>query len=292
MAGAILLLGHSACKKSSSPAANPITPLQTLINSDTSLSYFHELLLDGNETGLLADDSVTLLIPSNDAFRAAGWEIDSIGSADAARFVSYLVLKGRVLPTATAYTNYSTILGYDIFGLKDSSGIWFNGVRITGDTIQAGKALVYRLSGPISPAYDSLPSLLGVDSNLTIFAEAFTRSGLDTTIVSGNYTVLAPVNSAFIAFGYDSPAAIDSADAAVILSIVKDQILTTPAAYTNILPGLTTATNLNGGTVTISQSGSIWQFAGSGNTTPANFLSGNLTAGNIYAVHEIDQVLH
>ena len=291
MAGAILLLGHSACKKSAATPTNPITPLQKLINTDTSLTWFHELLLNGNESGLLADDSVTLLLPTNDVFRAAGWIIDSIGSADAARITSYLVLNGRVIPQSSEYTASSTMLGFNIYGLKDSSGIWFNGSSVSADTMQVGKALVYHLNTPIFPAYDSLGALLGADSSLTIFYEAFTLSGLDSSLLTSNYTVLAPVNSAFIAYGYDSPAAIDSADSSTIAGIVKNQILVTGSAYTNILMGLGSASNLNGNAITITHSGGVLQFSGSGNSTPANYVDGNLTGGNNFAIHRIDQVL-
>lgn len=285
---ASLTLAGTACKKVSSVAPNAATPLQDLINTDTSLQFFHTLLLKGNEAELLKDDTVTLLIPTNAAFRSAGWQVDSLGSTDASRMVRYWTIKGIAQPSTSDYTAYNTTLGYAIYGMKDDK-IWFNGVTIIGDTLRVGKALVYKLSAPVFPAYDSVMSLAADDSTLTIFHEALGRSGLDTTLLPNHYTILAPNNNAWISAGYDSPDAIDNADSATIVNIVKNHIFS-GSIFTNNFATLTSLTSLQGNTISISTTNGTTQFAGT-TGTPAKLLNGNIVGGNNFVVHRIDQLL-
>lgn len=249
--------------------------------------YFHRLLLVANETGLLADDSVTLLIPTNDAFRAAGYLIDSIGSTQADQLVRYHVIKTPAIPGSATYTAYSTFLGYSVYGMRDNSSvIWFNGNPVSGESRQVGKALVYRLSVPLSPAADSLAQ----DTSLSFFVEALKRTGLDTTLATGNYTLLAPLNSAWVTAGYDSLGAIDSADLTTLTQLAKNQVVA-GSWFTNTLAGVPSVTSLQGNTITITQAGGSLQFSGSGNPVPAKLLSGNRQSGSNLILHRIDQVL-
>src|SRR5438445_56625 len=173
----VLLAGISSCRKTPPPVLNPITPLQSLINTDTSLSFFHRMLLVANETGLLADNSITFLIPTNTAFRAAGYSqgnIDSLMPSVADRLVSYHFIPQLARPDSNGYVPYPTHLGYSLYGEKDTSAqIWFNGAPVVGDTIMAGKALVYRLNTILLSPQDSLSLTLAQDSSLSMSAELF-----------------------------------------------------------------------------------------------------------------------
>ena len=42
---ALFFIGVVSCSKPKPPAKVVLTPLQTLVNTDTSLSYFHRLVL-------------------------------------------------------------------------------------------------------------------------------------------------------------------------------------------------------------------------------------------------------
>ena len=286
----------NACKKSSPPAVIPITPLQTLVNTDTTLSFYHRLILQANEAGLLADDSVTLLIPTNAAFRAAGYtsdNIDSLSNYIADRLILYHFITMRAVPDSTGYTPYPTRAGAGLFvyGRKDSTARYlFNTVPTTGSGSSVGKALVYRLNNLLNAPADSLAPLLGVDSSLTFCAELFARTGLDSILTSGgNYTVLAPTNNAFIAAGYDSIQAIDSADLPTMTALARNHVLTN-FYFTDLLMGLSSVPTLQGNTLTIHVSNGVLQFTGS-DPTPANLIEGNRTAGNTIVVHLIDKVL-
>lgn len=294
--GLVLLLFccFGSCKKTPSPTFNPINPLQSLINTDTNFSLFHRMILQANDAGLVGNDAITFLIPVNSAFRAAGYTettIDSTPSSTADRLVRFHYITTKVIPDGNVYTGYPTLLGYTIYGMTDSTHqVWFNGTPVTGDTSMPGNVLVYRLSALLQPSEDSLDILLGNDSSLSFLAEVFRRTHLDSVLFSGNFTLLAPVNSAFITAGYDSVGAIDLADSNALVQLVKYHTLTGDY-FTNILMGQTSVPTLQGSSVTISTQGGSLKFSGGSNPVPANFLYGNQLAGNTLIVHRIDQIL-
>lgn len=290
-----LLVGMIACNKTPPPKPIPITPLQTLVNSDTSLTLFHRLLIQANETGLLADDSVTLLLPTNTAFRLAGYTdviIDSLSNAFADRMVRYQYITTRITPDSANYTPYPTRLGYSIYGMRDSARhILFNGVSTTGDATRIGKASVYRLNAPILPAADSLIVILQSDTSLSLLAEVFQRTNLyDSVLLTGNYTLLAPNNNAFRQVGYDSVGAIDSANINALIQLAENQVLK-GRWFTNSFPAQATIPTLQGSSITVNSSAGAWQFTGTGNATPVNWLNGNMTSGNTLVIHRTDGIL-
>jgi uncharacterized surface protein with fasciclin (FAS1) repeats len=290
----VLLAGISSCRKSQPPAANPITPLQSLINTDTSYSLYHRMLLIANETRLLADNPATLLIPTNDAFRAAGYPegaIDSLAPSAADRLIRYHFITRVIQPDSNGYAPYPTDLGFSLYGERDSTQqIWFNGASASGDTTMVGKALVYRLNSVLLSPWDSLMLSLDMDSSLSFTAELMRRTGLDSTLGPGNFTVLAPVNTAWISAGYDSVGAIDSADSATMLHLAQYHVV--PGQYfSNQLAGVNTVITWQGGSIAVSLAGGALQFKGNGNAAPAKVLVADRPAGNTYVIYKIDAVL-
>lgn len=290
----VLLTGMNACRKSAPPAINPITPLQTLINTDTTFSLYHRMLLIANETGLLADNSVTLLIPTNAAFRAAGYSeaiIDSLKPSVADGIISYHFITELATPDSNGYAPYPTHWGVSLYGEKDADEhIWFNGTTVMGDSIMVGKALIYRLNNILLSPASSLGLTLGLDTTLSFTAELIHRTGLDTTLTPDNFTVLAPDNNAWRNAGYDSVGAIDSADANTMLSLAKYHVLRAQY-FSNLLVGVNNVITLQGGSLSVSTSGGVLQFKGSGNAVPANVLTADQPAGNTFVIYKIDQLL-
>jgi uncharacterized surface protein with fasciclin (FAS1) repeats len=295
--GLFFLAVASCTKKETAPAPIPITPLQVLVNSDSTLSYYHRLIILANETGLLADDTVTLLIPTNSAFRAAGYTqsfIDSLQTSAAGNLVRYLFIPFRTnVPNtdSTAYTPYATLSGYSIYGMPNSQGILFNGAQAVRDTARSGKAQVYRLNATLSAPVDSLPDYLASDTSLTFLAEAFRRTNLyDSLLLSGNYTLLAPVNSAFMNAGYDSLPAIDSADLGSLIRLLEYHVAT-GVRFANTLAAASPLMTIEGGTIDVTiVSGGI-QFTGNNNTVPALLLQGDQMVGSRIVVQRISQLL-
>jgi uncharacterized surface protein with fasciclin (FAS1) repeats len=293
------LFGLASCRKTPGAVPNPITPLQAHINSDSTLSYFHRLIIQANETGLLANNSVTLLIPTNTAFQAAGYSqafIDSLRSSQADGLVRDLFIPAPVsipVTDSTAYAPYTTLSGNPVYGMADGHGsVWFNGSRAIRDTAQTGQALVYRLGGILLPSSDSLNHLLDGDSTLSFLAEAFRRTHVyDTLLLSGgSYTILAPVNSAFQNAGYDSIPEIDSADLGALIRLVEYHTVN-GIWFTNTLMAQNTLSTKEGGTISVSQPGGVFQFLGTNNTVPASLLTGNQVAGKTIVIQRISQLL-
>ncbi len=293
---AVCMLAGTACKKSTPIAPIPITPLQQLINTDTTLSLYHRLILQANEAGLMNDDSVTVLMPVNAAFRAAGYSenaIDSLQATAAYNLIRYHFIPARVTVPADsgAYIPYTTLSGFAVYGMSDGVHILFNGIQASQETAPTGKAIVYRLNGVLGAPSDSLDELLGADSSLSFLAEVFRLTSLDTLLSTGNYTILAPVNSAFINAGYDSIGAIDSANPATLLQLGEYQIVQ-GLYFPNTLAGQSTLPTLQGSPVSVTMTGGLFQFKGGSNAVPANLLpGGNQQAGSTILVYHIDEVL-
>ena len=292
---AVCLLTGSSCKKSTPIAPIPITPLQQLINTDTTLSLYHRLILQANEAGLMNDDSVTVLMPVNAAFRAAGYSengIDSLSATAANNLIRYHFIPTPVIVPADsgAYIPYTTLSGFTVYGMSDGVHILFNGIQASRETAPTGKAIVYRLNGVLGAPSDSLDELLGGDSSLSFLAEVFRLTGLDTLLSTGNYTILAPVNSAFINAGYDSIGAIDSANPATLLQLGEYQIVQ-GLYFTNTLAGQSSLLTLQGSPVSVTMTNGLFQFKGGSNAVPANLLPGSQQAGSTILVYPIDEIL-
>ena len=97
-------------------------------------------------------------------------------------------------------------------------------------------------------------------------------------------TVFAPANSAFAKI---PPATLGSLTDAQVASILKLHVVgqqLTPDQLAGTHP------TLNGGTITVTGSGTSFTVAGAGNTTPANVVCGNVQTANA-TVYIIDTVL-
>jgi uncharacterized surface protein with fasciclin (FAS1) repeats len=293
----LFFVGFLSCKKAPPPKPIPITPLQTLVNSDTSLTLFHEMLIDANDVGLLKDTTVSLLIPTNAVLEQAGYTPAAIDSTSAFVLDEMLrynyVLSPSIVPDS-GYTSYATALGVPLYIERDTtSGLLLLNAGATAEStpLTVGKASVYYLTTLVPPAADSLPALLQSDTTLAFFTAALAITNLyDSTLLTGSYTILAPVNSAFINAGYDSIGAIDSANVDTLIALVQGQII--KGFYlTNSFPIPGPVYDVLGNAVTVGQSGGTLQFSASGNPVPVNWLSGNLISGSNIVVHRTDGLL-
>ena len=293
----LFITGVLSCKKAAPAKPIPITPLQTLVNSDTSLTYFHQMLIDANDLVLLKDTTASLLIPTNAVLRQAGYTsvtIDSTSAYVLDEMLRYDYVLSPTIDPDSGYTSYATLLGASLYIEQDTaSGVLLLNGSATAQSkpLAVGQASVYYLTTLVPPAADSLPALLSSDSTLTFFAAAMTITNLyDSTLLTGSYTILAPVNSAFINAGYDSITAIDSANVDTLIALVQGQII--KGFYlTNSFPVPGPVYDVLGNAVTVGQNNGILQFSASGNAVPVNWLSGNLISGSNIVVHRTDGLL-
>jgi uncharacterized surface protein with fasciclin (FAS1) repeats len=293
----LFFIGLIACTKTKTgTVGNPNTPLQNLVNSDTSLTLFHHLLLRGNDVGLLGDDSVTILIPTNAALRLAGYPesiVDSSSSALIDRMLRYQYLPSGLVADSGTLTANITLLGPPIYAQRQNDGtILFNTYAATssGTPQQVGKAKVYFLNAALSSPLDSLPELLFNDSTLTFLNEAFVRTNFyDSALLSGgSYTLLLPSNDAFRKAGYDSVGAIDSADYNTIVQLLGNQVIK-GSYFSPSFPA--SVQRLQGSDLTVTYNGGFPQFTTVSNPAPVNLLFANQVAGNNLILHWTDGVL-
>ena len=255
------------------------------------------MLIDANDVGLLKDTTVSLLIPTNDVLRQAGYSpfvIDSTSAFVLDEMLRYNYVLSPVIAPGNGYTSYATALGAPLYIEQDSASglLLLNGGSTAGSTPMAvGQASVYFLNTVIPLAADSLPALLQSDSTLSFFATALAITNLyDSTLLTGSYTILVPVNAAFIAAGYDSIGAIDSANVNTLIALVQGQII--KGSYlTNSFPIPGPVFDVLGNAVTVGNPGGILQFSATGNTVPVHWISGNLVSGSNIVVHRTDGLL-
>lgn len=288
----LFLIAFPACKKSA-PAKVRLTPLQALVNTDTTLSLYHLLLLRANDNGLLKDTTASLLIARNNVLVASGFPeviIDSMSSSLADRIVRYNYLpSGIILDTAGANPT-PTRLGVPLYIRQNGNVLLLNGSASAGDQpTTVGKASVYWLNSIVPSAADSLPDILGTDSSLAFLNAVFARTNLyDSLLQTGSYTLLAPVNSAFLQAGYDSIGAIDSANIDTLVNLAMNQVIK-GAFFTTNFPA--TVTTLTGANVIVTINNGKPQFAGAGNTTTVQWLSGDNVVGPTIILHKTDGIV-
>jgi hypothetical protein len=291
----LVLISIFACKKTHPTTTKvELTPLQTLINTDTTLSLYHLMILQANDEALMNDVTATLFFPRNAVLEQAGYTdiiIDSMSSTLADRIVRYNYLPAPITTDSTGYTPNPTLLGVPLYIGKTASGqLLLNAsVTVSGQPSQVGKAEVYYLDALVPAAADSLSEIVQSDSTLTFFSEVLNRTNLyDSLLLTGSYTLLAPNNTAFINAGYDSIGAIDSVGIDTILNLALNQVIR-GAYFTNDFPS--SVTNLANVTINISTVNGYLQFTASGNPVPVNWLSGNQIAGPTLVLHHTDGII-
>ena len=293
--GGLVLISIFACKKThTTPTKVELTPLQILINTDTTLSLYHLMIIQANDEALMTDTTATLFFPRNAVLEQAGYNdiiIDSMSSTLADRIVRYNYVPGAVNTDSTDYTANPTLLGVPLYIAKTAGGqLLLNAsVTVSGQPTQVGKATVYYQDSLVPAAADSLSEIVQSDSTLTFFSEVLNRTNLyDSLLLTGSYTLLAPNNQAFINAGYDSIGAIDSANINSLINLAMDQVVK-GAYFTNNFPA--TVTTLFGTTLHVSTVNGYLQFQANGGSAPVNWLSGNQIAGPTLLLQHTDGII-
>jgi uncharacterized surface protein with fasciclin (FAS1) repeats len=290
----LVLISIFACKKTHTTTKVELTPLQTLINTDTTLSLYHLMILQANDEALMNDAAATLFFPRNAVLEQAGYTdiiIDSMSSTLADRIVRYNYLPAAITTDSIGYTPNPTLLGVPLYIAKAASGqLLLNAsVTVSDQPTQVGKAAVYYLDALVPAAADSLPEIVQSDSTLTFFSEVLNRTNLyDSLLQTGSFTMLAPNNQAFINAGYDSIGAIDSANINSLINLAMNQVIK-GAYFTNNFP--VSLTTLFGVTVNVSTGNGYLQFETINTSTPVNWISGNQIAGPTLVLQHTDGIL-
>lgn len=290
----LFLLAGQACKKAAPAEKLVLQPLQTLLNTDTSLTLYHRMILRANDAALLNDSPVTFLFLRNSVLLQAGYgeiAIDSMSASLADRIVRYNYLPSGISTDSAAYTPNPTLLAVPLYVMQNGSSQYIlNGsVLLPNQPTQIGHTMVYYPDSLVPPAADSLSEITQSDSTLTFMSDVLSRTNLyDSLLVTGNYTLLAPTNIAFQQAGWDSISAIDSAGIDTLLQLALNQVVK-GSYFTNTFPAAVTTST--GGGVTVNTVNGFLQFSTTGNTTPVHWTSGNQVAGPTLILHRTDGIL-
>ena len=279
----------AACHKDNNPAPTSPpptpTPLQAYLSSDTSLSIYNAAVAKANDQTLYTGtDSVTVLVPTNDAFRAEGITaatINGMSSSAVDSLLRYHFIGQSANLKTGSYTSFNSKLGpavYGFGGTTDSN--YFNGSQATRIPVTGSTATVYRLNTPLGIPYATDSMFLNADTSLSLFKAALTRAGIDPSKNSGWTTILAPTNNAIRAAGYPTIESINSADSVKLRSLLLYHEL--PGQYfTNSYNGMTTVpTAVPGGKITIGTNAGGTTFTGTSNTSSVGLAGPNQIAGN------------
>jgi uncharacterized surface protein with fasciclin (FAS1) repeats len=285
-----------SCKKDLNSNNSNSMPLASFILADTSITLFTEIIQRGNDIGLLASiDSITILAPTNAAFRNAGITkpvIDTWSYAKLDSITRYEFIPSPISLVAGSYSSFNSLLQFPVYGytvINDSVN-YFNGSAGVKQSIPGSKATLYKLNAPLQLPVDSLNHLLSADSTLSFFAEALARTGITVIPATGWNTLLVPDNNAFINAGYPDTTSIDSADVSTLSNILQYHILT-GQYFSNYFIDQTAINASQGGSISITFNNGILQFTGTGNSGPASVTLTNKIAGANIIVYKINKLL-
>ena len=281
----------NSCQKTNSSTPSPSTPAQTYLSSDTSLALYNALVIKANDTYMLTStDSITVLAPTDSAFAVAGISAQTIAGwsttfADSVLRYHYIDASANLV--SGSYTSFGSLLSPAVYGFTDGTNYYFNGSPAMKATLTSGTATIYKLNNVLQIPAASVSQWLSADTSLSFFTEALARTGLGASLgVSGWNTLFAPVNSAFIGYGFTN---VDTLDVNVLSNIIQYHILN-GQYFSNTLASQVTVGAEEGGYINITSGTGTLQLTGTGNTSPATLLSANNLAGTVI-VHKIDHLL-
>lgn len=247
--------------------------------------------------------NLTVFAPTNDAFKAAGFNtVSDIAKAPVEVLKSillYHVVGDEVfaaeIPQASN-TPVSSLNGQPLYITRTNSGnVFVNGVKVIIADIDCVNGVIHVVDRVLLPAPGNIVALAASNADLSLLVAAVIKSGETGTDVAailssdGPFTVFAPTNQAFAAAGLGTVDAINQADPAFLLNVLAYHVIAGARVFSADLVDGSAVPTFQGGTLEISL-GSGATVKGSGNDTVSTITATDLLATN-GVVHIIDQVL-
>jgi len=305
-AGLMVAFAMFACNKSNSPSGingNTSTISSILKVATNATIFYNGLTRTGLDTVLSGSGPFTVFVPTDSAFGSYGINnvtIANISNDSLRKIFLYHILSGvRLLSTTFPQVSASKIItanGDSVFISNNSAGLFVNGIRVSSSDIIVGNGIIQGMgSRPLFPPTGNLMDLLTGDTTFSYLVTAINRASQGTTNIlqeissTGPYTLLAPVNSGFRQYGFQTLDDINNANADSLARILQ---------Y-HLIPGRNFASDISSveGFNTVLQdsvqfitTGIQRQIKGNGSDTTANVIRVNLLARN-GVMFSIDQVL-
>jgi uncharacterized surface protein with fasciclin (FAS1) repeats len=280
----------------------PLESISTIVSTNSNFTLLKSALVHAGLTEVLSGTGpFTVFAPNNAAFTSAGLEteakIKAIPAATLKNILLYHVLPQKVsagqISTATN-TPVKTANEMNVFITKNSKDIFVNGATVIQGDVMATNGIIHVINNVLMPATGNIVEVASANPNFSILVAAVLRASQGSTNVAqvlsgaGPLTVFAPTNQAFINAGFANVAAIQSADPAVLTSILTYHVISGRLFSSDLTEGAKPVT-VNGATVTVSLTAGA-KVKGNSNTTASLITSANMVTTN-GVIHVIDQVL-
>lgn len=230
------MLGLTACDKDDNNDGPTSTDnLEVKLEADPELSLFRAAIEKGElNTFLLGPGPFTLLAPTNAAFNAIGInteaDLNTYSKPMIDSIITFHIIPGRRLnveiPTGPNSPITTQLTGQSVFAARFSTGVFFNGAKITTTDIVASNGVIHKINKVLLPPRVTVLALLTANPDHKLFVQAINKAATTATFTGtpALVTVFAPTNAAMIAGGYDSTTIANTA-AATLLPIVRYQVI-------------------------------------------------------------------
>ena len=295
----------SSCKEDPAPAA-PKTIADVVIEGANFTLLKAALTKAELVATFQAAGTFTVFAPTDDAFKAAGFDQAFISAASTTKEVLAVILKYHVLGTKVAAADIATAdntvvptLSGSAFVSKNAAGVSINGAKVVTADVAASNGVIHVIDRVILPNAGDLVATLQADPNYSILVAAVIKAGLVGTLQgAGPFTVFAPNNTAFAAFvaPYNSISGINgltTAQTATLKDVLLYHVVGARVFSTNLKAGAV-PTALTGKSVTVSLDGGV-KITGAATTNVVNVVTNPVRSFNINVsngvIHTIDKVL-
>jgi uncharacterized surface protein with fasciclin (FAS1) repeats len=243
----------------------------------------------------------TLFAPTDDAFRAAGFNtIQDIVKAPKevlTPILLYHVLGAKVLAAqvpAGPNAAVETLNGADAYVTSNSNGVFINGNPVIVADVKAANGVIHVIDNILMPPVGNIVATAVANPNFTYLVAAVLRASQGSTNVAallsgdGPLTVFAPVNQAFIDAGFATIADITAADPDALTPILAYHVVA-GRVFSSDLTNNMSVPMFAGGNTTITLTGGP-KIKGNGNAMAANIIKTDIVTTN-GVIHVIDGVL-
>lgn len=261
----------SACTKEEVPPQETAkNTLNDVVRDNFGLTYLATALYrSGLDKTLMQPGSVTLIAPSDDAYKASGYYTPAALYGEP---VNTLAQQGQyhILKSAVTFTGKElamnkeeeTALGTNVYWSRVLRGkdtlTTVNGARILKSDTKASNGIMQVLDRVLRPnIHATLKDALAADVELSLFYEALKVSGLLESLAgTANFTVFAPNNGAVKNYGYANLDAIKEADPLILREwlsyhmakerkFAQDYFLLTPEGMTTYTEEMSNGKTIN-----------------------------------------------
>jgi uncharacterized surface protein with fasciclin (FAS1) repeats len=234
----ILITGLGACKKTENIVQPDASKISRIIADNFNLSIFNRgLTPSGLNAKLLEEGPFTVIAPSDDAFKAAGYnspaDLIAADPGTISPMMQYHVLNGRLDFNTLPFAFNQEVRSYNggkLFVTRWVKGpdtlLTINGAVILAKNIKASNGSIQVVNRVLKPyKFEYIWEVIANDRNLSLFYQALQRAGLTGLLsTKETYTVFAPSNTAMRAYGLTSLADIEAKDPAELSRMLRYHI--------------------------------------------------------------------